>query len=425
MSASGCDREIVMTKRAALPEAIRRLDDADPLAPLRNAFSLPAGLIYLDGNSLGALPASTPGHLARVVEAEWGEGLIRSWNTADWIGAPARIGDKIARIIGAGPGEVVVSDSTTVNLFKLLGAALAAKRPKRVILSEPGNFPTDLYVAQGIRSFLPDVELRIVDRDSIEQAIDDEVAIVMLTHVHYRSGARFDMPSITRAAHRHDALTLWDLSHSAGAVVVDLNGAGADLAVGCGYKYLNGGPGAPAFLFVAERHQAGLASPLAGWMGHAAPFEFRDDYVPAAGVRRFLSGTPQILGLAALENAIDLFLSLDPAPLYDKGRQLCSLFIDLVEQRCAGMGLSLITPRDADSRGSHVSLAHVAAYPVMQALISRGVIGDFRAPATIRFGFTPLYLRFEDVWDAVDVLRDILVSRAWDQEVFHARAAVT
>jgi kynureninase len=406
-------------------EAVRALDAADPLRGFRGRFRLPEGVIYLDGNSLGALPAATPGRVAEAVAGEWGEGLIRSWNTADWIGAPRRVGGKIARLIGARAHEVVVADSTSVNLFKLLAAALGARPGRRVILGEPGNFPTDLYVAQGLAALLPGVEVRLAPRDAIAEAMGEDVAVVMLTHVHYKTGERFDMAPITRAAQAAGALMLWDLSHSAGAVEIDLNAAGADLAVGCGYKYLNGGPGAPAFLFVAERHQAGLASPLTGWMGHARPFEFGDDYAAGQGISRFLCGTPPILGVTALEVGVDLMLEADMALIARKSQALCSLFMDLAEARCAGLGLTLATPRDARARGSHVSFAHADGYPVMRALIDRGVIGDFRAPDIIRFGFTPLYVGFEDVWNTVEILRDILATRAWDTPAYRARAAVT
>ncbi|WP_457310068.1 kynureninase [Sphingomonas sp. UYAg733] len=404
---------------------MERRDAADPLRSCRDAFDLPADEIYLDGNSLGALPHATAARVAATVREEWGKGLIRSWNSADWIGAPARLGGKIAKIVGAAPHEVLVADSTSVNLYKLLVAAVQAQPGRRVILSEPGNFPTDLYVAQGVAATLPDCELRTVSRDRIIDAIDESVAVVLLTHVHYQSGARFDMGGITRAAQAKGALMLWDLSHSVGAVPVDLSAANADLAVGCGYKYLNGGPGAPAFLYVAERHQAALRSPLSGWMGHAAPFDFTDDYAPGPGIARFLCGTPPILGMAALEEGVDLFLSVDRPALFAKGRALCSTFIDLIETRCAGLGLTLATPRDPDARGSHVSLRHANAWPVMQALIARGVIGDFRAPDALRFGFTPLYTSHTDVWHAVEALRDILSSGSWDQPAFHVRAAVT
>ncbi len=405
-------------------EEARALDAADPLRGARDAFDLPTGEIYLDGNSLGAMPRATVSRLAGTVRDEWGRDLIRSWNKAGWINAPVRVGGKIARLIGAKPHEVLVADSTSVNLYKLLAAAVKARPGRRVILSEPGNFPTDLYVAQGVAETLG-AELRLAPRDAIVEALDEDVAVLLLTHVHYQSAAMFDMAAITRAAQAKGALVLWDLSHSAGAVAVDLNAANADLAVGCGYKYLNGGPGAPAFLFVAERHQAALRSPLSGWMGHAAPFDFGDDYAPGEGVSRFLCGTPPILGLAALEEGVDVILGADLPALYAKGQALCSAFIDCVEDRCVGLGLTLATPRDGAARGSHVSFRHEQGWPIMQALIARGVIGDFRAPDILRFGFTPLYVGFEDVWNAAEILRDILVAGAWDQPAFHARAAVT
>ena len=404
---------------------IRRWDAEDALASFRGRFDLPEGVSYLDGNSLGALPVATKARLADVVASEWGAGLIRSWNSADWIDAPQRVGAKIARIVGAAPHEVVVADSTSVNLFKLLVAALGARPGRRVILTEPGNFPTDLYVAQGVAALLPDVEVRTAPRNRIADAIDEDVAVVMLTHVHYKTGERFDMAALTQAAHAKGALMLWDLSHSAGALAVDLSACDADLAIGCGYKYLNGGPGAPAFLFVAERLQGQLTSPLTGWMGHAAPFAFGDDYAAGEGVKRFLCGTPPILALAALEVGVDLFLEADLQALADKSQRLCSLFIDLVEQRCEGFGLTLATPRDAAQRGSHVSFRHDHGYEIMQALIDRGVIGDFRAPDILRFGFTPLYTRCADVWSAAEHLRAILADRTWDQPQFATRAKVT
>ncbi|MFC3581396.1 kynureninase [Sphingomonas hylomeconis] len=404
---------------------VRQLDAADPLAAFRARFVLPDGQTYLDGNSLGALPRATAARLADTVTREWGQGLIGSWNAAGWIGAPQRIGAKIARLIGAAPTEVIAADSTSVNLFKLLAAACAAQPDRRVIVTEQGNFPTDLYVAQGVAAYLPGVEVRAVPRAQIAAAIDADVAVVMLTHVHYKTGAMYDMPAVTRMAQAQGALMLWDLSHSAGAVALDLAAANADLAVGCGYKYLNGGPGAPAFLFVAEHHQASLRSPLTGWMGHAAPFDFDDAYEAAPGMDRFLCGTPPILGMAALEIGIDLFLEADRTALFAKSRALCSLFVELVEERCAGLGLTLASPRDPQARGSHISLAHRDAYPVMQALIAHGVTGDFRAPDILRFGFTPLYVGYEDVWRAVEILRDVLTSKSWDSDTYRRRAAVT
>jgi kynureninase len=406
-------------------EACRRMDAADPLAGFRDRFDLPHGVIYLDGNSLGALPRAAAARMGEVIAREWGQGLIRSWNTADWIGAPRRIGAKIAGVIGAAPHEVIVADSTSVNLYKLLAAALAARPDRRVILSEAGNFPTDLYVAQGIAAMSPEVAVRAVARENLPAAITEDVAIVMLTHVHYKTGEMFDLAAMTAAARDRGALMLWDLSHSAGAVPVDLRAAGADLAVGCGYKYLNGGPGAPAFLYVAERHHGHLVSPLTGWMGHAAPFQFGDDYAPGRGVDRFLCGTPGVLAMAALEVGVALMLEVDRAALFAKSRRMCALFIDLVAQGCGGLGLELVTPTDPRLRGSHVAYAHAEGYAIMQALIADGVIGDFRAPDVLRFGFTPLYTRFVDVWEAVWALERVLRDGLWDQDRFRTRAAVT
>lgn len=404
-----------------LAEAQRR-DAADPLRHFRTAFALPDSIVYLDGNSLGALPNRTAARLADTAAREWGDGLVRSWNSNDWIAAPRRVGDKIAPLIGAQPGEVIVADSTSVNTYKLLAAALAARPGRTVIVSEPGNFPTDVYMAQGLKLLRPDIELRLVPRADIDSALDDNVAVLLLTHVHYKTAEMFDMVGLTAKAHTAGAFTLWDLSHSAGAVCVDLNAANADLAVGCGYKYLNGGPGAPAFLFVAERHQAALHSPLTGWMGHAAPFGFADAYAPAPGIDRFLCGTPPILGLAALEEGVDLMRGADFDALLTKSRALSSYFIDLVETRCP---LPLVSPRDAAERGSHISLRHEHGYPVMQALIERGIIGDFRAPDLLRFGFAPLYNSFEDVWHAVGALTDILDVGAWREDRYAVRTRVT
>lgn len=415
-----------MTAPVESRAAAERLDAADPLAPARADFALPDGLIYLDGNSLGALPRAARARTRDVVDREWGSDLIRSWTKNHWIDLPTRIGDKIARLIGAAAGEVVVADSTSINLFKALAGALAMRPERRVILSVADNFPTDLYMAQGLVALLGGRhELKLVAAAEIPAAIDAETAVVMLTHVNYRSGAVFDMAAITQAAHRAGALTIWDLAHSAGALPVGLDAAGADLAVGCGYKYLNGGPGAPAFLFVAKRHQPDFVQPLTGWLGHAAPFAFETGYRPAAGIARGICGTPPVLSLAALEVGVDGLLRFDMAAIRAKSLALGDLFIARVEARCAGQGLTLATPRDRDVRGSQVSFAHAHGYPVMQALIARGVIGDFRAPDLLRFGFTPLYLRYVDAWDAAEILAEILATRAWDRPEFHARAAVT
>lgn len=402
------------------------LDMGDPLAHLRAAFSLPAGLTYLDGNSLGPPPRSVHERIAEVVGREWGDGLVRSWNTADWIGAPLRVGAKIARLIGAKPNEVTVADSTTVNLFKLAAGALSLRPGRTTLLSEAGNFPTDLYALQGLAALLGErARLKTVAPEDLIAAIDDDTALVVLTQIHYKTSRRWDMAALSAAAHDKGALVLWDLCHSAGAIVVDLNGALADLAVGCSYKYLNGGPGAPAFLFVAERHQAAIASPLTGWMGHAEPFAFEDDYRPSADIRGQITGTPPILGLAALEAGVDLQLQADPALVEAKGLALAQLFIAEVEARAGDASLLLTGPRTSSQRGLHVSFAHPEGYAVVQAMMALGVVGDFRAPDIARFGFSPLYLSYAEVWDAAHALSDVLAARAWDRPQFRARAAVT
>ena len=402
------------------------LDAADPLAPMRERFHVPDGVIYLDGNSLGPMPRATPARVAEVVAREWGEGLIRSWNDAGWMALPSRIGAKIARLIGAPEGTVMVADSTSVNLYKVLGAALAARPGRRVILSERGNFPTDLYIAEGLAALLDrGHRLKLVEGHEIAGAIDEDTAVVMLTHVNYHTGAMFDMNAITAAAHAKGALMLWDLAHSAGAVPVDLTAAGADLAVGCGYKFLNGGPGAPAFLHVAEHLLPDVRFPLTGWLGHAAPFAFEASYRPAGGIAAAFVGSPPILSMSALEVGVDIACETPMADVRAKSVAQTTMFADLVAQECGGHGLVLASPAAAERRGSQVCFAHPDAYPIMQALIARGVIGDFRAPDILRFGITPLYLRFADLWDAVAVLREVLESGAWQEERFRIRRAVT
>lgn len=415
-----------MTDQFISRESLAAADAADPLAAFRDQFDLPEDILYFDGNSLGPLPRATPARMEQAIRQEWGRGLIGSWNSHDWINLPTRVGDKIALCIGAAPGEVAAADSTSVNLFKLLAAALRLRPGRKTILTEDGNFPTDLYVAQGVRDLLDDgIELRQVPGDAIAASVDDDVAVVMVTHVNYQTGAMHDMATITQAAHDAGALMLWDLAHSAGAVPVALNLVDADLAVGCGYKFLNGGPGAPAFLYVAARLQNDITPPLSGWMGHEAPFEFDDVYRPALGITRNLCGTPPVLGLTALDSGLNLFLTADIMEIRRKSLALTDQFMTLVGNRCAGHGIVIATPRADTRRGSQVSLRHENAYPIMQALIARGVIGDFRAPNILRFGMAPLYLRHMDIWDAVEHLRDILENRAWDQPEFHTRAAVT
>ena len=402
------------------------LDEADPLAAVREKFVLPPGVVYLDGNSLGPLPKATAAAVAQVVEREWGEGLIRSWNAAGWIDAPAKVGDKIARLIGARPGEVIVADSTSVNLFKVLASALDLAQGRRVIVSEAENFPTDLYMMEGLIALLGGRHARrVVPAGGIGAAVDPETAVLALTHVNYRSGVMHDMAALSRLAHERGALTVWDLSHSAGAMSLGVSGAGADFAVGCGYKYLNGGPGAPAFVYVARRHHAAFRQPLSGWLGHAEPFAFEGGYRPAAGIARCLVGTPPILSLAALDVGVELLLGCDLEAVREKSVRLTDLFIALVEQRCAAHELVLVGPRDSAARGSQVSFRHPQGYPVMQALIARGVIGDFRAPDILRFGVGPLYVRYVDLWDAVTGLAEVLDTQAWDDPIFHRRSAVT
>lgn len=422
-------------------------DAGDPLAPLRERFALERvdeqGLVYLDGNSLGMLPRTTADRVRQVVEDEWGVGLIRSWNNAGWITLSQRIGDKIARLVGAKRGELIVADSTSVNLYKVLSAAIAIARAdaphRRRIVSERTNFPTDLYIAETLAG-AHGLELTLVDEHEIAAHLDDRLAILLLTHVNYRTGRMHRMAEVTRAAHDAGALMIWDLAHSAGVGPVRLDGGGAieeaaDFAVGCGYKYLNGGPGAPAFAWAHPRHTGRMdreawRQPLSGWMGHAVPFELTPHYQPGAGISRFLCGTPPMLSLAALECGVDTVLAADDhgglAEVRRKSLALTALFIELVESRCAGHGLALVTPRNPEERGSQVSFAHATAgYAIVQALIARGVIGDFRAPDILRFGFTPLYTRFVDVWDAVDRLERVLVSGEWREPRFSVRAAVT
>ncbi|MEO8527145.1 MAG: kynureninase [Caldimonas sp.] len=425
------------------PEALAR-DATDPLRALRDEFTLPEGVIYLDGNSLGALPKRTAARVQATIESEWGEGLIRSWNTAGWIDLSRAIGDSIATLVGVGPGEISVGDSTSVNLFKVLSAAAALQKadaPTRTtLLSERSNFPTDLYIAESV-AMAAGLKLRLVDAADLADHLNHDVAVLMLTHVNYRSGRMHDMAEVTRIAHAAGALTVWDLAHSAGAVPVDLNDAAADFAVGCGYKYLNGGPGAPAFVWAHPKHTArmdreGLRQPLSGWLGHAAPFEFMPAYRPAAGIGRFVCGTPPIVAMKALQCGLEVFMAADAhggmAALREKSLALSALFIEQVEEACAGHGLELTSPRAPAERGSQTSFSHDDGYAIMQALIERGVIGDFRAGHAetgeahlLRFGFTPLYTRFVDVFDAAQVLADVLASGSWREPRFNRRAAVT
>jgi len=406
-------------------------DAQDPLAALRDQFDLPAGVIYLDGNSLGARPKASLTRVQHVVAQEWGHDLIRSWNTAGWFEMPRRLGNKLAPLIGAGDGEVVVTDTTSINLFKALAAALhmqasdPVRSGRRVIVTERTNFPTDIYMAQGLSGWLQrGYSVKLIDSvDELSSAVDGDTAVLMLTHVNYRTGYQHDMQAVSALAHAAGALIVWDLCHSVGAVPVDLNADGADLAVGCTYKYLNGGPGSPAFIWVPKKHQAAFQQPLSGWWGHANPFAMAPSFAPTDGIGRALCGTQPVASLAMVECGLDVFAQTSMAALRAKSLALTDLFIALVEQRCAAHPLQLVTPREHARRGSQVSFAHPHGYAVMSALIARGVIGDYREPSIMRFGFTPLYTSFADVWDAVEILREILDNKAYDVDA--KRDAVT
>ncbi|MEG8046854.1 kynureninase [Sphingomonas aerolata] len=398
----------------------RALDAADPLAAYRAQFALPEGVIYLDGNSLGALAKATPAALADVATRQWGDRLIRSWNEG-WIDAPQRIGAKIAPLIGAAADEVIIGDTTSTHLFKALVAALRANPDRHTVLSEAGNFPTDLHIAEGAVACVPGARLKVVARADIAEALDEDTAVLLLTHVHYKTGERFDMTAWTARAHATGALMLWDLSHSVGAVPIDLNGADADLAVGCTYKYLNGGPGAPAFIYVATRWQDRLASPLSGWMGHAAPFAFEDAYRPAPGMKRWLAGTPAMLSTAALETALGLWADIDQHAVAAKSARL----FDILAAAGDALGLDCVSPRDPAQRGSHISFRHPHAHAITQALIAHGVIGDFRDPDILRLGLTPLYLSHEDAWCAGEMLKKIVETGEWQNPQYSERLAVT
>jgi kynureninase len=398
-------------------------DAADALGPLRARFTLPEGVRYLDGNSLGALQTGVAARVREVVDREWGEGLIRSWNSAGWVELPQRVATRLAPLVGADADELAVADSTSANVFKAVAAARRLRPDRRVILTDDANFPTDVYVAEGVADLL-DAEVRVVPSSEVGDHLDHDVAVLTLTHVDYRTGRLHDPVALTRAAHDVGALVVWDLAHSAGAVEVDLHAWDADLAVGCTYKFLNGGPGSPAYLYATRRLVADLHSPIRGWFGHAAPFDFAAGWQAAEGAARFLNGTPPVLSLAALDAALEVWDEVDIAAAAAKARALTDRFIALVDARC-GDSVEVVSPRDATVRGAQVSLRHEHAYAVTQALIARGVIGDHRPPDIVRFGFSPLYVRHVDVWDAVDDLAALLASGDWDRPAFHARATVT
>lgn len=403
-------------------------DATDPLASFRDRFALPENVIYLDGNSLGAMPKSARPAIDQALDIGWGKGLIRSWNEAGWHMLPVELGDRLAGLMGAGPGEVLVADSTSVNLYKIFCAAKKLRPHRSRIISEANNFPTDVHILQGaIANVFPGARLELAgdDDDGVLALIGSDTAVVCLSHVNYRTGRLRDMERITRAAHEASALVIWDLAHSLGALPVDLNRCGADFAVGCTYKYLNAGPGGPAWLFVARRHLAEVESPLTGWQGHAAPFAFEIDYRPAGTIEKFRCGTPPVLSYLPLAESIAIFEEAGMERLREKSLRLTDLFMELVEERLAGHGFGLITPREHARRGSQVALTHEHGWPIMQALIACGVIGDFRAPDILRFGFTPLYVGFTDVHDAVAVLQEIMTTGLWREPRFAERKLVT
>jgi kynureninase len=401
------------------------LDAADALAPLRSEFSLNEGEIYLDGNSLGPVSKAVATRVSDVIENQWAKGLVRSWSDASWMDLPLRLGDRIAPLIGANPGEVVVADTLTILLAKLIGAALEQRTNRGVILTDAVNFHSDLYIVDAMakRAGRP-ITVKAIDRNDLASELNADVALVMLTHVDFRSGEMLDLVGITDQVHRAGALMLWDFAHSAGAVPLDVDGANVDFAAGCGYKYLNGGPGAPAFLYVRSAWQNFLRNPLPGWLGHARPFDFEPTFTAADGIRSFITSSPSIVALAALDGALDVFDHVSMSDLRVKSLQLTDLFIELVEARLPGV-FDVVTPREHEKRGSQVSLAHPDAYGIIQALIARRVVGDFRAPDVARFGFTPLYLRFVDVYDAVEDLVNVLETGAHRDPAFATRNAVT
>ncbi|UYQ77839.1 kynureninase [Glutamicibacter sp. JL.03c] len=419
-------------------QALSQLDAVDPLTAFADRFILPEDTIYLDGNSLGALPKGAAERAAQVVSEEWGQGLIRSWNTAGWFDLPLKLGDKLGSLLGGKPNETAITDTTTLNLFKALASALRTQKAdapqRRVILTERDNFPTDIYIAEGLADLVNSLsqetgiayEVKLIDDEaSLRAALDDSVAVVALSHVNYRTGAMWNMDAITAAIHASGALVIWDLAHAAGAVPVDLNAADADYAVGCTYKYLNGGPGSPAFIWVNARHHERFWQPLSGWWSHNKPFEMSQSYTPANDIRRFMCGTQPMTSLAMVEVGLDIALEADMAQVRAKSLELVDLFIALVETRCVGYGLELVTPREHPARGSHVSFRHEHGYEIIAALIDQGVIGDYREPEVLRFGITPLYLTRTDIWDAVEKLREILHTNAWQREEYAVRNAVT
>ena len=410
-----------------IPLDILKLDAADPLAHKRGDFVLPQNVIYMDGNSLGPLPVGVTERISDVLSQQWGQDLIHSWNAHQWIDLPTTVGEKIAPLIGAAPEQVICCDSISINLFKLVASALALNPQRKIVLSQRDNFPTDLYMAQGLAKLLGEqrCQLQQVTAGQMEASLDDSIAVLMLTQVNFRSGHLHDIKRLTKLAQQHGVLVIWDLAHSAGALEVNLDADNVDFAVGCGYKYLNGGPGAPAFVYVAKRHQADATQPLSGWMGHRAPFDFESDYQAGDGIKRYLSGTPGIISMAALDAALEVFADVDMAQLRSKSVALGELFIRLVREAPSLKPLKLISPTDPARRGSQLAFSHPQAFAISQALIEQKVIVDFRAPDIVRFGFTPLYLRFRDIWQAVQILENIVSSEVYLDAQYQQRNTVT
>ncbi|MAF50386.1 MAG: kynureninase [Rhodospirillales bacterium] len=403
------------------------MDQSDPLRDVRDLFDLPADIIYLDGNSLGPAPKAVFAEIEKTAKTEWANDLIRSWNSADWFKLVEQYGDKLAKILGADTGEVVICDSTSINLYKALYGGLSLRPDRAVIVAETNSFPTDLYITEGVAASRSDVKIRLEkeDEDNIEDLIDEDVAVVLVNHVDYRSGKIRDMPALTKIAHDAGAIIIWDLCHSAGILPVDLNGAKADLAVGCTYKYLNGGPGSPAYIFAAKRHIEAIGQPLSGWWGHANPFAFDVSYQKDRGIRKFLCGTQPILSLRALKSGLEIYEKLDMRAVRTKSMTMTDMFIDLVDNSCGEFGIAIYSPREASKRAGQVALTFEHGYAVAQALIEQGVIGDFRAPNILRYGFSPLYNTYGEVCTAAASLNRIMKDRLWDQERFHKRLTVT
>ena len=405
-----------------------KLDTLDSIKKVREEFALPKDVIYFDGNSLGPLPKNTIKSLDSVIQREWGDGLIRSWNDENWINLPRNLGNQIAPLIGAKEGEVIVVDSTSVNLFKVLSSALMLNKNRKVIVSEAANFPSDLYILEGVNNmFGESYERCLIDEgdDEIEKYIDSSTAVVVLSHINYKTGRITDLKKITTFAHEKGALVVWDISHSVGVLPMNLHDLGVDFAVGCTYKHLNGGPGAPGFLFVHSSLIEKVSQPLTGWLGHIKPFDFEVEYQPANDINKFICGTPPIIAYKAIESGLEIFKDLSIIEIREKSIKLSEMFIQLMQQECTEFGFTLFSPKNSEQRGSQISFLHENAYSIIQALISHGIIGDYREPNVMRFGISPLYMRFEDVWNAITCLREIMQTGEWQSEKFKNKNYVT